>query len=65
MITSKPDITPDGYYQMNAAAQALQISRTSLHRYTEKGIIKASVRRVNGRRIWKGSELLKLWYYIY
>lgn len=50
---------------MADAAAALQISPTTLHRYTEQGLIKARVRKANGRRVWKGADLINLWRFIY
>lgn len=65
MTATRPLVEPDGYYQLKEASLALAINPSTLHRYTQQGLCKASVRRANGRRIWKGSELLKLWNYIY
>lgn len=64
MTTTRPDINPEGLYELKDAAAALAISRSTLHRMTERGDIKARVRRVNGHRIWKGSDLIRLWLYI-
>lgn len=65
MTTTRPQVAPDGYYQLKEAAAALQVDKSTLLRYTQRGLCKASFRKVNGFRIWKGSELLKVWYTIY
>ena len=65
MTHTRPQVAPDGLYQLKEAAAALQVDKSTLLRYTQRGLCKATIRRCNGFRIWKGSELLKLWYYIY
>jgi len=65
MTTTQPEISPSGLYGAKEAAEALKIDRSTLHRYTKAGICKATTRRASGRRVWKGSELLRLWYYCY
>lgn len=65
MITTEPKVDPNGLYQMGDAAKALQIAPSTLHRYTEAGLVKPRVRRSNGRRVWKGIDLITLWRIIY
>lgn len=64
MISTRPSVTLDGLYCRKDAAAALGIAPSTLHRYTKQGIIKASTRRT-GARVWKGSEIVKLWNIIY
>lgn len=65
MITTRPEVKPDALYQQGEAAAALGIAPSTLHRYTADGLVKSAVRRTNGRRVWEGADLLKLWYFVY
>lgn len=65
MITTEPRVNPDGLYESRQACAALAIAASTLNKYTALGYCKASTRRCNGRRIWKGSELIRLWRFIY
>lgn len=64
MISTRPQVSPDGLYSRKEAAEALGINTSTLHRYTEKGVIKAKTRRT-GERVWKGEDIIRLWYYVY
>lgn len=61
MIETEPNVNPKGKYELKAASEALEISRTSLARYTKRGLIRCSVSSLNGRNTWLGSELIKFW----
>lgn len=65
MIATEPRVTPTGLYEAKAAAEALGISRQTLHSYTRQGLLAASIRKTNGRRVWRGSELIRIWRIIY
>lgn len=64
MISTRPQVSTDGLYSRKEAAEALGINTSTLHRYTEKGVIKAKTRRT-GERVWKGEDIIRLWYYVY
>lgn len=55
------DIAESGRYPIGKAADALGISRNTLRSYADRGIIRAGVSRINGRLVFKGSELIRLW----
>lgn len=65
MTSTRPSVNPDGLYSRKEAASALGINPSTLHRYTEQGVIKAATRRGTGKRVWRGDDILKLWYIIY
>lgn len=50
---------PSGLYPIGEAAQILGINRRTLLRHTMAGDIKCSIRRATGRKVYKGSELIK------
>lgn len=65
MIATRPDVTLNGLYSRKEAAKALGINTSTLHRYTERGLIKAHYRRTTNERVWKGEDIIKLWNYCY
>jgi len=65
MTSREPHINPSDLYQLKEAAAILGVAQSTLHRYEKEGICKASIRRTNGRRVWKGSELIRCWRTIY
>lgn len=65
MTTSKPKVDPDGLYTPTQAAKALGVCRHTLLRYADAGLIKYKVRKVSGRRIYKGADIIKCWREVY
>lgn len=61
MVNIEPQVSPQGRYGLTEAAKALGINPSTLQRYTERGLIKCSIRKSNGRRFWTGAELIRLW----
>ena len=61
MNNSEPEVSPTARYELREAAAALGIHKSTLLNWTKRGLIKAGVRKVNGRRFWLGSDLLKCW----
>lgn len=65
MTSTRPQVNPDGLYNRKETAKALGIDTSTLHRYTEKGVIKSSTRKGTGRRVWRGEDIIRLWYYVF
>ncbi len=65
MIITKPDVEPDGLYNMAQAAKALHIDRHTIARYADNGYIKFRVRKADKRRITTGTEIIKCWRTMY
>ncbi len=61
MISEEPRVALRGLYPIGEAAAALGISRNTLRKYAEEGFIKFHVRRMSNRKLFKGSDLLRLW----
>lgn len=61
MNCEKPKIIEDARYSVREVTQMLGISRSTLYRYTEKGVIKCGRRRTNGRPFYTGRSVLQLW----
>lgn len=61
MIATRPDIQPDGYYNITQAAQALEVNRHTISRWIDSGVITIKFRKVNMRRVIQGKQLLMIW----
>ena len=61
MTNTKPDVCAEGRYSINEVTALLGISRSTLRRYTESGIVKCGRRRTNGRPFYTGRAVLQLW----
>lgn len=65
MIITKPEVEPTGLYNKTQAAKALQVSRRTLSRYADAGLIKFRVRKAGGHIITTGAEIIKCWRDVY
>ena len=61
MVKNEPEVSPTARYELKDASEALGIHKSTLLNWTKKGHIKAGVRKVNGRKVWLGSELVRCW----
>lgn len=61
MKNSKPDVQADGRYSIKEVTALLGISRSTLRRYTDKGIVRCGRRKTNGRPFYTGRSVLQLW----
>ena len=60
MVCERPAISETNRYNKTQAAKILGISRTTLDKYCNLGIIKFKVGR-NGRSKCLGSEIIRCW----
>ncbi len=65
MIITKPNVEPDGIYNMTQAAKALQIDRHTLRRYADEGLVKLRIRKAGKRPVVLGSDIIKCWRAVY
>lgn len=61
MTTNKPNINPEGLYNQKQAAEALEVSKATIRKWTRLGILHAEVRLATNRLCWSGAELIKFW----
>ena len=61
MTNSIPNVDPNGYYELKAAASALNVDKSTLLRYTAAGYIRYSIKKCNKRKCWRGSDIITLW----
>lgn len=61
MTEIEPAINTNGKYGLSEAAEMLGVSPATINRWTAAGMMHAGRRRVNGRRFWTGSEILRAW----
>ncbi len=61
MCVEEPNVRPTDRYELRDASAALGIHKSTLLNWTKQGYIKAGIRKVNGRRCWLGSEIIRCW----
>ena len=61
MTNERPNVALDGRYSINEVTEMLGINRSTLRRYTDKGLIKCGRWRTNGRPFYTGKAVLQLW----
>ena len=64
MTTSEPKVDPRGWYELKAAAEALEVSKSTLTRAMNCGIA-FKIRKSNGRRIIQGQSIINYWRFTY
>jgi len=61
MTNNRPDVHTEGRYSINEVTAMLGINRSTLRRYTDKGLIRCGRWRTNGRPFYTGKEIMRLW----
>ena len=62
MTHTLPKISPAGLYSQTEAAALLKVHTDSIRRYAKAGTLPFKIRKVNGRPMYKGSDLIKIFY---
>lgn len=65
MITTRPDVCPDGLYNQKQVAEALKIDRHTVKRYEDNGCIKFKVRKAGNGKVATGAEVIRCWQGVY
>lgn len=61
MTTTKPNVDENGKYSIGETAKALEVSRQTVKRYADNGMLKCGIWRHNGRKFFYGSEIIRFW----
>lgn len=61
MTNERPNVALEGRYSINEVTAILGINRSTLRRYTDRGLIKCGRWRTNGRPFYTGRAVLQLW----
>lgn len=61
MKAERPDIDPKGLYTPTKAAEALGVAARTIYRWEAAGKLRPRLRKSTGRRVYQGSDLLRLW----
>lgn len=62
MIATEPEVSLTGRYPIGQAAEILGVSRNTLRKYSDLGMIKTGHRRTGKmERFFLGSEILRFW----
>jgi len=65
MTTEQPNVNPLGLYGRKETMSVLGIGSTTLYNWSDSGILPCHVRKSNGRKVWKGADIIKAWNLIY
>lgn len=61
MTYQEPDVLPMGRYSIKETCNALGISRETLRKYTNIGLIKCNFRRGTLKKFYNGRDILTFW----
>jgi len=65
MTATEPKVNPSGLYELAEAAAALGIDKSTLTRAANRTdrdrSIRYTIRRSNGRRVFKGQDIINYW----
>ena len=61
MTKEQPIISMTANYELREVAKLLDVSASSIIRWTKDGKMRSGVKRINGRRCWSGKEILRVW----
>ena len=61
MNSAEPNIVMSSRYSIDETCAFLGVHRHTLRRYTKKGKIRCGFHRINGRKFYLGSEILRFW----
>jgi len=65
MITTRPEVEPNGLYTQKQAADALQVERHTIKRYEDNNIIRFRIRRAGNKKVTTGTDIIKCWKNMY
>lgn len=65
MITTKPEVMPNGLYSQRQAADALRVERHTIARYEANGLMKFRVRKAGYGKVTTGAEIIRCWQSMY
>ncbi len=61
MIHGKPEVELSAKYSLSETALKLQVSPSTIIRWTRSGQMRCQYRRINRRPVWTGEEILRIW----
>ena len=65
MVNNEPQIDSAAIFELRDAARIIGVNPSTITRWTVRGLLTCRIRKVNGRRVWRGSELLRVWRMLY
>ncbi len=60
MTSEEPKVNGTGHYSIGETCEALCIDRSTLRRYTNNGLIRASYHRT-GKKFYSGDDIKRFW----
>lgn len=61
MVSVAPEVQLTGKYSSAETAKLLGVHRNSIINYTRAGLLKYGIRKSNGRKFFRGVDILYFW----
>lgn len=61
MTKTEPNVKPTDRFELREAAEVMEVDKSTILRWTNKGLLSCRIRRSNNRRFWTGAELVRFW----
>ena len=61
MTNLKPQIDENAKLELREAARALNVSPSTIQKWTAAGKLKCGMKRLNGRKFWWGRDIIRAW----
>ena len=61
MITTEPKVSATARYTVRETAELLKLSKRTIYRYIEEGVMISQTRKLNGKQFITGLEITKRW----
>ena len=61
MVTKEPNVSPDERFELRDTARILGVSPSTISKWTAAGKIRCSFQKLNGRRCWRGKDIIQAW----
>ncbi len=61
MTERQPDVNPTLRYELREVAEALSVRKATILSWTRRGLMTSEIRPFNGRKVWTGKEIIRVW----
>lgn len=61
MTNLEPKVADAGRYTVMETCKALEIHRNTLRRWVQAGKLKCKLRKIDGRKVFEGKDIKRVW----
>ena len=61
MTNTKPKVDENAKLELREAAHVLDVSPSTIQKWTAAGKLKCGMKRLNGRKFWLGRDIIRAW----